>query len=94
MAYPQLRSMNRSLHEGATDGRYKKVRPDTECSVTDDKMKNLTYDTRENLSLPYYGIGEKRTVNVPAGPNDVELPDFYMNKLDKYVNSGILGQTW
>jgi hypothetical protein len=86
--------MNRSLQEGATDGRYKKVRPDTECLITDDEQRNLTYDVREDLSLPYYGYGEKRTQVVPGGQTGVEMPDFYMNKLDREANRGVLGQTW
>jgi hypothetical protein len=86
--------MNRSLHEGATDGRYKKVRPDTECAVTDDAVKNLTYETRDDMSLPYYGIGMKRLMTVPGGPQNVETPDYYDNKLQQEVNSGILGRTW
>jgi hypothetical protein len=94
MAYPPLRSMNASLYEGATDGRYKKVRPDTECAITDDLVKNLTYEVRDDLSLPYYGIGEKRTLTVPAGPSDIEMPDYYKNKLEEKVQSGIMGQTW
>lgn len=94
MAINVSRSMNRSLHEGATDGRYKKVRPDTECAVTDDKIKNLTYNTREDMSLPYYGFGMKQHMNVPAGPQNVITPDYYRNKLQEDVNNGILGQTW
>jgi len=94
MAYPPLRSMNASLSEGATDGRYKKIRPDTECAITDDKVPNLTYDTREDLSLPYYGIGMKRDMVVPAGPQSITTPDFYRNKLQDKVDQGILGQTW
>lgn len=94
MAYPHLRSMNQSLSEGATDGRYKKIRPDTECAHTDDLIPNLTYETREDMNLPYYGIGMKRTMNVPGGKQDITTPDFYMNKLDERVNNGVLGQTW
>ena len=32
MAYPPQRPKNAALREGATDGKYKKVRPDTEPS--------------------------------------------------------------
>jgi len=94
MAYPRLRSMNASLNEGATDGRYKKIRPDTECADTDDKVQNLTYDTRESLSLPYYGVGMAREMRVPARLETVTTPDFYKNKLERLEDSGVLGQTW
>jgi len=94
MAYPQLRSMNGSLAEGATDGRYKKIRPDTECADTNDKVQNLTYEVREDMSLPYYGIGMSGKMNVPGGKQDVTTPDFYMNRLDEKVRNGLLGQTW
>lgn len=85
MAYPKLRSMNASLREGSTDGRYKKVRPDTECSITDDLHKNLTYDFREDLSIQYYGIGEKRNQVVPGYGREMEMPDYYKNKLNDYT---------
>lgn len=85
MAINASRSMNRSLLEGATDGRYKKVRPDTECAITDDLHKNLTYDFREDLSIQYYGIGEKRNQVVPGYNKEVEMQDYYKNKLDDYA---------
>lgn len=94
MAYPQLRSMNASLFEGATDGRYKKIRMDAECSTATDAKENLTYNLRDDLGLAYYGIGEKRTLTVPAGPKDYTMPDYYDNKLQNKVDQGILGQTW
>lgn len=85
MAYPQLRSMNAALHAGSTEGRYKRVRPDTECSVVDATpgTRNLTYDSREDLSVQYYGVGEKRDQLIPgqAGKRGT-MPDYYMNKLD------------
>lgn len=94
MAYPTLRSMNASLDEGATDGLYKKIRPNVECSVTDDKVPSLTYDAREPLSLPYYGVGMARDMRVPGRSKNVTTRDFYPNTLDRDVQSGTLGQTW
>lgn len=94
MAYPPLRSMNASLKEGATDGKYKKIRMDAECSTAVDASKNLTYETREHLSLPYYGVGEKAVLEVPGMNVDATMPDYYDNKMQQAVERGILGQTW
>jgi hypothetical protein len=52
MAVNSSRSMNGSLNEGATDGKYRKVRPDTE--VTADSADTL--DNRQTLH-PFYGYG-------------------------------------
>lgn len=96
MAYPQLRSMNASLHEGSTDGRYKKVRPDTECSIVDATpgTENLTYDLREDLNLQTYGIGEKRDQLIPgqAGKRSA-MPDYYMNRLSS-LSSDAQSSSW
>lgn len=94
MAYPPLRSMNASLHEGATDGKYKKIRMDAECFTAVDATDNNTYRLREDLNLEYYGIGEKAVMNVPAGPQAFTAPDYYRNRLQEKVENGILGQTW
>jgi hypothetical protein len=54
MAVNTSRSMNESLAEGSTDGKYRKVRPDTEVS---DMMGNeKTMDNRQSLH-PFYGYG-------------------------------------
>lgn len=54
MAVNSSRSMNTSLTEGSTDGKYRKVRPDTEVAANmgDEKM-------RENRSAlhPWYNYG-------------------------------------
>jgi hypothetical protein len=52
MAVNTSRSMNSSLDEGATDGKYRKVRPDTE--VTMDSA--ATANNRQTLH-PVYGYG-------------------------------------
>jgi len=54
MAVNTSRSMNKSLNEGATDGKYRKARPDTEvmAGVGDEK----TLDNRQSLH-PFYGYG-------------------------------------
>jgi len=54
MAVNTSRSMNAGLKEGATDGKYRKVRPDTE--VLDIKGNEDTLDNRQSLN-PFYGYG-------------------------------------
>ena len=54
MAVNSSRSMNESLNEGATDGKYRKVRPDTQ--VGDLKGHEDTVDNRQSLH-PFYGYG-------------------------------------
>lgn len=54
MAVNTSRSMNDSLDEGATDGKYRKVRPDTE--VGDHNGHESTVDNRQLLH-PFYGYG-------------------------------------
>ena len=52
MAVNSSRSMNGSLDEGATDGKYRKVRPDTEVGLgSEDTVTN-----RQTLH-PFYGYG-------------------------------------
>jgi len=54
MAVNTSRSMNASLNEGSTDGKYRKVRPDTEVA---DVMGNIkTLDNKQTLH-PFYGYG-------------------------------------
>lgn len=54
MAVNTSRSMNASLKEGSTDGKYRKVRPDTE--VMDAYGHEQTVDNRQTLH-PFYGYG-------------------------------------
>jgi hypothetical protein len=46
--------MNESLHAGTTDGKYRKVRPNTEVGDVDGHEK--TVDNRQSLN-PFYGYG-------------------------------------
>jgi hypothetical protein len=94
MAYPQLRSMNGALTEGATDGRYKKIRMDAECSVDKDGIEANTYRTRESLSLPYYGIGEARTMRVPGTNESRTMPDYYPNRFETAEYGPVFGKSW
>lgn len=54
MAVNTSRSMNESLNEGSTDGKYRKVRPDTQ--VLDHEGHEKTLDNRQSLN-PFYGYG-------------------------------------
>ena len=54
MAVNTSRSMNASLNEGSTDGKYRKVRPDTE--VGDIAGNEKTIDNKQTLH-PFYGYG-------------------------------------
>jgi hypothetical protein len=54
MAVNTSRSMNAGLKAGATDGKYRKVRPDTE--VGDISGNEDTLDNRQSLN-PFYGYG-------------------------------------
>lgn len=54
MAVNSSRSMNTSLNEGATDGKYRKARPNTE--ILDVKGNEQTLDNRQSLN-PFYGYG-------------------------------------
>jgi hypothetical protein len=54
MAVNSSRSMNTSLNEGTTDGKYRKIRPDTE--VSDILGNEKTLDNRQTLH-PFYGYG-------------------------------------
>jgi hypothetical protein len=46
--------MNESLNEGSTDGKYRKVRPDTQ--VLDIEGNEKTLDNRQTLH-PFFGYG-------------------------------------
>ena len=54
MAVNTSRSMNESLHEGSTDGKYRKVRQNTE--VADIAGHEKTVDNLQSLH-PFYGYG-------------------------------------
>jgi len=54
MSVNTSRSMNESLAEGATDGKYRKVRPDTE--VLDHEGNEKTLQNRQSLH-PFSGYG-------------------------------------
>ena len=54
MAVNSSRSMNKSLDEGATDGKYRKARLDTE--VIPGLGDEATLDNRQSLH-PFYGYG-------------------------------------
>lgn len=54
MAINSSRSMNGGLYEGATDGKYRKVRPDTE--VIPGQGNEVTMANRQTLH-PFYGYG-------------------------------------
>lgn len=93
MAINASRSMNDSLTSGATDGKYKKLRPDTQAQ-SDDSV--VTYNTRRSLSLPYYGVGEARMFEVPGCSTYVPNPCFMPNKFETLEDNpnGAFGQTW
>lgn len=54
MTVNSSRSMNQSLTEGTTDGKYRKARPDTE--VMPGLGDEATLDNRQSLH-PFYGYG-------------------------------------
>lgn len=54
MSVNTSRSMNESLNEGSTDGKYRKVRPNTE--VLDLEGHEKTLDNLQSLH-PFYGYG-------------------------------------
>jgi hypothetical protein len=87
--------MNQSLKTGSVEGSYKMIRKDAECSTAVDAAQNLTYNTRDDNSLLYYGIGMKRSMHLPGGgPEDWTSPDYYDNKLQQGVDRGMLGSAW
>lgn len=64
MAVNTSRSMNASLNEGSTDGKYRKVRPDTE--VGDFLGNEKTLDNKQTLH-PFYGYGFATSETPDAG---------------------------
>lgn len=91
MAHAPYRSMNAELIEGSVDGRVKKIRPDSCNSGPDGE---LLAKTRQNLSLPYYGVLEPREILPPGKVSPVQRPYFIPNKGTATEATGILGQTW
>lgn len=65
MAVNSSRSMNQSLDAGATDGKYRKVRPDTE--VIPGAGDTETVANRQSLN-PFWGYGFV-TTEFPAKKN-------------------------
>lgn len=66
MVYPLSRSMNADLHEGLTDGKYKKV-----VQNRGGVVNPATYRARSDLFDAWYGIHEtriKRAGDDVAGP--------------------------
>ena len=55
MAVNTSRSMNAGLNEGATDGKYRKIRPDNEVG-SDVKGNEDTLNNRQSLN-PFFGYG-------------------------------------
>lgn len=91
MAYPQLRSMNNCLVDGATDGKYKKLRPNSSASSMNTEA---TYETRRSLSLLYYGYGEAKMFEVPGRNTYVPNPCFTPNKFETLEDDSVLGESW
>jgi hypothetical protein len=54
MAVNTSRSMNQSIKAGATDGKYRKIRPNTEVQPAQGHEE--TMDNRQSLH-PFYGYG-------------------------------------
>lgn len=65
MAVNSSRSMNQSLDAGATDGKYRKVRPDTEVSPGAGDAETVA--NRQSLN-PFWGYGFV-TTEFPAKKN-------------------------
>lgn len=75
MAYPQpVRSLNGDLHEGMTDGKYKKIRSNR-GGVCEDE----TYRDRSDLNDIWYGIHECPDKVLPDG-RVVRTPNFEPNR--------------
>jgi hypothetical protein len=75
MAYPALRSMNKDLEEGMSDGKYKKICPNRGGDVE----KELLYSGRVDLSDTYFGIHEITAKSLPDGTVDEHSSLFVPN---------------
>lgn len=91
MAYPQLRSMNESLDQGAVDGKYKQIRRDTVAQPGDTEA---TLAARRQLHLAYYGVGEARMADIPGGRGYKTMPFFVPNKFEIEEEGPTFGKTW
>lgn len=69
MAYPRARSVNAELHEGMTDGSFKKV-----IQNRGGEPEELTGLTRAQLSVKGYGIVEAQRKWLPDGSDDCNTP--------------------
>ena len=67
MAVNTSRSMNEGLREGATDGKYRKIRPNTEVSDIAGNEKTVT--DKQTLH-PFYGYGFAST-EIPADQREI-----------------------
>lgn len=75
MAYPNpSRSLNGDLHEGMTDGKYKKIVMNRGGVVED-----TFHQDRAALNDTWYGIHELRTKVLPDG-TVCETPEFQPNR--------------
>jgi hypothetical protein len=68
--YAQARSMNMSLHEGTTDGTWKKANMNW-CNASD-----LTAQVRSNMSGVWHGFNEVNPKITPDGIS-VSTPGYY-----------------
>ena len=92
MAINASRSMNADLRQGAyMDGTVKQLRPDA-CSPEPDA--SINYAAKRSLSLPYYGFGEPRMINVPGTDGLVPATDFVTNKFETEEDGPTFGKTW
>lgn len=76
MVYPALRSMNKDLEEGMSDGKYKKICPNR-GGVTEDR---LLYAERADLYDVYYGIHETPDKRLPDGTLDIKSSEYVSNR--------------
>lgn len=71
MAYPQARSMNGDLNEGATDGKYKKVINDR-----GGRVGATTYAERRDLNDNWFGIHETPDKVIPGRDSIAVTPNY------------------
>lgn len=90
MAINASRSMNESLDQGAIDGTYKQIRRDTAGQPANTAAM---MDSRRQLHLAYYGIGEARMADIP-GRGLKNMPFFVENKFEIEEEGPTFGKTW